>query len=284
MKGREPGAPVIVVKKKGGHGGHHGGAWKVAYADFVTAMMAFFMVMWIIGQSQKVKQNVAGYFSDPVGFQTKTAAGILDGGAGVTKDASPSQPAEPAPDPEAAIRAALTKAAEEILRVVSSIPGLQDLMGQIDVEVTSEGLRINLTDAGEKTFFDVGSAKLSPNGAKILSAIANVIAPLGMKMSVEGHTDARPYVGRTGYTNWELSADRANAARRILELAGVSPEQITAIRGYADRLLRYPQDPLDPRNRRVSIIVRKNSGAEFGSLTPQGLPIRPEPENPRPKP
>ena len=156
---------------------------------------------------------------------------------------------------ERAARAALARAGQEILEALIEIPGLRQISDQVDVELTSEGLRIQLMEKGDSTFFDLGSAKLSPNGIKTVSAIARIIAPLDMDVAVEGHTDARPFPGGAGYTNWELSADRANSARRLLLENGLSPKHITEIRGYAATRLRFPEAPDDPRNRRISIIV-----------------------------
>ncbi|MBI5014525.1 MAG: OmpA family protein [Deltaproteobacteria bacterium] len=268
-KGKQ--GPVIVIKKGGGHGGHHGGAWKVAYADFVTAMMAFFLVMWIVGQSKAVKQHVQGYFQDPVAYKAKVAAGIFDGGQGMLST-GPAVQGQIAPIQEQQVRAALEKAGQEILDSLSEVPGLKDISSQIEVEVTAEGLRIQLMEAGLSTFFDLGSATLSPSGIKTLATIAHTIAPLDMDVAVEGHTDSHAYSGRGGYTNWELSADRANAARRVLEENGVSARHVREIRGYADTRLRYPGSPEDPRNRRISIIVinRFHGGA---AAEPLGRPV-----------
>ena len=253
-KGKQ--GPILVIRKKGGHGGHHGGAWKVAYADFVTAMMAFFMVMWIVGQSKAVKRNVASYFADPAAHAAKAAAGVLDGGEGVLKGSGPSViEGQSPPAQEQAARAALARAGQEILEALVEIPGLKEMSQQVEVELTNEGLRIQLMEAGESTFFDLGSSKLSRNGVETVSAIARVIAPLNMDIAMEGHTDSRPFGGARGYTNWELSADRANSARRLLEENGVAAGRIAEIRGYADTRLRFPESPGDPRNRRISIIV-----------------------------
>ncbi len=254
MADKGKGTPVIVVKKGGGHGGHHGGAWKVAYADFVTAMMAFFLVMWIVGQSKAVKQNVSSYFQDPVAHAAKAAAGILDGGEGVMKASGPAIVGEGQPPAEAAAKAALAKAGQEILDALTDVPGLKEVQDQIEVEITNEGLRIQLMESGLSTFFDSGSAKLSGAGVNMVSTIARVIAPLKMDVAVEGHTDSQPF-DRGGYTNWELSADRANAARRVLEQHGVEPKHVVEIRGYADTRPRVPENSADPRNRRISIIV-----------------------------
>ena len=154
------------------------------------------------------------------------------------------------------LKGLLEQTGQEILAALLEIPDLQGLAELIDVDLTSEGLRIELQEASESTFFDLGSPNLSPNGLKAVQAIGTVIAHLNMDVAVEGHTDSRPFAAESGpYTNWELSADRANSARRVLSDSGVDPKHITEIRGYADTNLKYPDNPLDSRNRRITIIV-----------------------------
>jgi chemotaxis protein MotB len=248
MSGR--GEPVVIIKKKGHHKhGHHGGAWKVAYADFVTAMMAFFLVMWLVGQGPQVKAGVAAYFRDP---------GAFDGGKGVlpgVEGSAPVQAGEPSPE---AAQAALESAAEQLRDVLASLPEFAQLSERIEVNITEEGLRIELREAPDDGFFASGSAAMKQQTVELLEVIGSELGRLPNRVAVEGHTDSRPYSATTGsYTNWELSADRANAARRVLMGAGVRTEQIEAVRGYADKRLRTPDDPLDPSNRRISIIVRR---------------------------
>ena len=250
-------APVIVIKKKGGHGGHHGGAWKVAYADFVTAMMAFFLVMWLVGQSKAVKAGVAGYFRDPGAFDTQGGKGILPGGT---------QPAAAAPVPvpsqtsAAAERAALEQSVSHIRERLNSVPEFKTLRDQIEFSITAEGLRIELLEASTSNFFDSGSAGMRPETEKILAVIAHELGTLDNTIILEGHTDSHQYAGSERYSNWELSADRANAARRVMERQGLKPAQVSSVRGHADRQLRVASDPLDPRNRRVSVIVKSHGG------------------------
>jgi chemotaxis protein MotB len=242
---------VIIIKKKGGHGhGHHGGAWKVAYADFVTAMMAFFLVMWLVSQKQEVKANVASYFRDP---------GAFDGGQGVLPGVQTSAAVEPkAPSPEAATEA-LERAAEDVRHALEALPRYDELSRRIDVIVTEEGLRIELREAPDDGFFASGSAAMKADTVQLLQVIAAELGKLSNRVAVEGHTDSAPYAAQGGqYTNWELSADRANAARRVLVGSGMQPSQVEAVRGYADRRLRTPDTPLDPSNRRISIIVRRS--------------------------
>jgi chemotaxis protein MotB len=242
--------PVIIIKKKGRHGhGHHGGAWKVAYADFVTAMMAFFLVMWLVGQKQEVKASVASYFRDP---------GAFDGGQGVLPGVQSSAGVEPQVPSAADATAALERAAEDVRHALEALPQFQALSKRIEVAITEEGLRIELREAPDDGFFASGSAAMKGETVELLEVIAAELAKLPNRVAVEGHTDSAPYGAQNGqYTNWELSADRANAARRVLVGSGMKAAQVEAVRGYADTRLRTPETPLDPSNRRISIIVRR---------------------------
>jgi chemotaxis protein MotB len=250
------GQPVIIVKKKG-HGGHghHGGAWKVAYADFVTAMMAFFLVMWLVGQSPKVKAAVGGYFRDPGVFETTKGGGVLPGSVEGLKDSG----VTPVPDSVKQAQAVLEQAAEHLREALQKVPALKALEDRIEITVTAEGLRIELLENEKNSFFAVGSAQLLPETVELLGVIAKELSPLGNKIALEGHTDSRPYGSRNGYTNWDLSTDRANAARRAMESHGLRAGQVDAIRGFADTRPRYPDDSLDPGNRRISIVVQSTS-------------------------
>jgi chemotaxis protein MotB len=249
MSGRQD-QPVIIIKKKGGHGhGHHGGAWKVAYADFVTAMMAFFLVMWLVGQAPEVKAGVAGYFRDP---------GAFDGGQGVLPGAQSSAAVEPERPTEQQATTVLEEAAEHVRQALQSLPQFDELSKRIDIAVTEEGLRIELREAPDDGFFASGSAAMKTETVQLLQVIAAELGQLSNHVAVEGHTDSAPYAANNSeYTNWELSADRANAARRVMVASGMKAMQIEAVRGYADTRLRTPERPLDPSNRRISIIVRR---------------------------
>ncbi len=257
--------PIRIIVKKKGHGGHHGGAWKVAYADFVTAMMALFIVLWIVGQNNSIKQAIAGYFKDPT---------IFIGGSGIHPGLSskpeapvlfPKEDSKPSNDQLInAIQneiqkiknemAALTQESKKIEQMVASTPGFEKFKDKIQLSVSEEGMKIELIENKEGLFFDVGSAKVKPETIKLLKLIAHEINTLPNKVIIEGHTDALPYI-TPGYSNWELSADRANAARKILEESGLQKDRIIGIRGYADRFLKHPDKPLDFANRRVAIIV-----------------------------
>ena len=266
-------APIIVVKKKSGHGGHHGGAWKVAYADFVTAMMAFFLVMWIMSQSDAVKKAVQGYFRDPVSFMKKTGRGVLDGGT-TPINTRIRKSEEGGKLGQMSIR--LSEAGRNIREALDKIPEIAKLKDFIQIEVIPEGLRIELvevsTNPDSSNFFGLGSAKIKPITQLILKAIAGELGNLPNDIIIEGHTDKTPYSERNQYSNWELSADRANSARRYMENDGLRNGQIVEIRGYADNHLKLPDKPYDPRNRRIAIIVLNEGYQEsYRSLADDGM-------------
>jgi chemotaxis protein MotB len=249
--------PVIIVKKSGhAHGGHHGGAWKVAYADFVTAMMAFFLVMWIVGQSNPMKAGVAGYFRDPGVFERGTggSAGIMPG--------APKGITSPTPTPNdsdiAVAKEVLEQAAQRLREAIEQLPDFSKIKDRVEIEVTSEGLRIELIDTANDSFFQVGSAVLHSDSKQLLGVIASELGKIPNRVAVEGHTDARAFGGRAGYGNWELSSDRANSARRAMQESGLRPDQVDTVRGYAERRPRIADDPLDARNRRISIVVHNS--------------------------
>jgi chemotaxis protein MotB len=248
--------PIIIKKIVHGHHGHHGGAWKVAYADFVTAMMAFFLVMWIVGQSKAVKQSVAAYFRDPGAF-TEGGRGVLPGaesGATGGPQAATGSNVNASPDVDAAKRA-LEQAAQRLRAVIEAKFGT--LKDRVEIRVTDEGLLIELREAPDDGFFPSGSAVPKQETIDVLAAIGAELGKLPNKVAIEGHTDRRPYARPDGYSNWELSADRANAARRVLSQKGLRGDQVEAVRGYADTRPRTPKDPFDAGNRRISIVVRR---------------------------
>lgn len=269
----EGGKRVIVVrKKKASHGGHHGGSWKVAYADFVTAMMAFFMVMWIMGMDQGVKDMVQGYFSNPVGFKKSFSGGTNALGAGnfVTNlDVKAAHMLNRRLQEER-----FQEAARQIRLRMESDTLMGGLSALVEVVVTDEGLRIELMESDQgDTFFDVSSASLKPALRRVLAMVGSVLRDVPGNVVVEGHTDALPY-GGPGYSNWELSVDRANAARRELRAGGLQDTRFTEVRGYADRLLKVPDRPLDAHNRRISVMLpfERHEEAEIfpSSLAPAG--------------
>jgi chemotaxis protein MotB len=253
--------------------GAHGGAWKVAYADFVTAMMALFIVLWILGSDAESKAAVAAYFRHPSivpgqgrGFMSKEGMAEYQlavqkiesegQGSGEAEQPPPEPPREgPISPEELAERGLLANSAKELEGLLSSSEELRKLRGQITIELTTQGMRIQIQDLSQQPLFGLGSAAPTANTQELLTAIAKVLAPLPNAVLVEGHTDSRPYSGRQSYSNWELSGERANAARRILEDAGVAPGRVARVVGYADRRLLDPQDPTSEHNRRISIIV-----------------------------
>ncbi len=231
--------PIIVIKKKGGHGGHHGGAWKVAYADFVTAMMALFIVLWLMNSSKQIQVAVGGYFKDPTGTSKKV--GTNENGLGREFFTDQRQHAQ---------------AEGGVAEGRPQVTNFDKLKNQIQMTVTAEGLRIELMESSTGTFFESGKPGLNGDGKELLIALAQELAKLPNTVSIEGHTDAKPSTGNRDYGNWELSADRANTARRLMQLNGVRPNQVSQVRGYADQKLRTPNNPLDPSNRRITLIVQ----------------------------
>ncbi len=254
--------PIIVVRrKKAGHV-HHGGAWKVAYADFVTAMMAFFLVMWLSAQDSRIRTAIAGYFQEPglLPYQQSNSV-IAQGNGGIDNAGMPIINRRFNGHLEAEQRA-LVSAASHIHQHLSQLAGFARLRDQVEFSVTPEGLRIELVDRTGSSFFASGSAVLRGESKKILSIIANEVGHLPNDVVVEGHTDGRPYARDATFTNWELSTERANAARHVMAEEGLRSGQVSTVRGFADTQLRIPADPLDPRNRRVSIVVRSQTAVE----------------------
>jgi chemotaxis protein MotB len=234
--------PVIIVKKKKNrHGAHHGGAWKVAYADFVTAMMALFIVLWLLSSSERVQKTVGGYFRDPrgKGRMVGTTVSAADEAMQIKLDDMASLKKK--------IEAAMSREMKDFDR-------LKDF---VNITVTEEGLRIELVESASGIFFDSGSAVPSQAGAEIFAKLAEEVGALPNLVVIEGHTDSKPFSGNREYSNWELSADRANAARRLMMSHGLRPDQVAQVRGYADQQLRKPDTPEDPSNRRISILVKR---------------------------
>ncbi len=274
--------PIVIKKvKKGGHGGHHGGSWKVAYADFVTAMMAFFMVMWIIGMEDSMKEAIEGYFSNPVGYKKGYSTGnnILSSGN------SPAQVNKP--PIKMIVRAAEEKRfGDAELRLKQAIANAEARLGNaiIEISMTEQGLRIEVVEGGDgNDFFPSGSSVMKPTLVLALQLIAGELNELSNPIILEGHTDAVNY-GGAGRTNWELSTDRANAARRVLEGSGISPLRIAEVRGYADKRLRVKDDPAAPQNRRISLLLPFTVIPDAPATPPLSLPDSVPPEIVAPKP
>jgi chemotaxis protein MotB len=230
--------PIIIVKKIV-HAGHHGGAWKVAYADFVTAMMALFIVLWLLNSSAEVKKAVGGYFRDPSGKSAQNGTGQSGASEniGIGKDD-------------------MGKLKDKLEAAIRQAPDVGKLKDQVQMSVTGEGLRIELLESKTNSFFESGNAQPTPSANEILQLLAEQLGKLPNRLSVEGRTDSSPYVSATGYSNWELSADRANTARKLIQESGVRADQVDDVRGFADQRLRKPEDPTSASNRRVSIVVK----------------------------
>jgi chemotaxis protein MotB len=232
--------PIIVIRKKvSGHGGHHGGAWKVAYADFVTAMMALFIVLWLTSADKEVKEAVASFFNNPTGPGKLT--GLAAAGAGNAIEL-------PKED--------MAKLREKIQQALAQTPNFRDLKDHVEITITADGLRIELLETEAGMFFESGRAVPTERGSELLVRLAEELGKMPNGMLIEGHTDSKPFGGDGVYSNWELSSDRANAARKLMEAHGLRPEQVEQVRGYADRQLRHPEDPEHPSNRRISVIVQ----------------------------
>jgi chemotaxis protein MotB len=243
---------IIIFRKKKVHAGHHGGAWKVAYADFVTAMMSLFIVLWLMNTSDHVRKAVAGYFNDPLGHSTLTGTDRVGS-------------AENLP----LTRDNIKQIKERLEKAILQTDQLKALSNQVEIKITPEGLRIELLESKNGTFFDTGSTDLNKNGRELLTMLAKELSSVPNTISIEGHTDSQPYADDTGYSNWELSTDRANAARRLMQDTGLRHNQVSQVRGYADQRLRLPAAPLDPSNRRISLIV------QYLDAAPAALPASP---------
>ena len=239
MAVQNPELQPIIVRKKVVHGGHHGGAWKVAYADFVTAMMALFIVLWLMTSSDQVKKAVAGYFRDPTGAGAQTGSGQAGLGEGVQIG-----------------RDDMHHLKDKLEAAMQQMPALEKLKDQVAMTVTGEGLLIELMESERGTFFESGNALPSGTGKEMLEMLAAELGRMPNRLVIEGHTDSRPFSGNGAYSNWELSADRANMARRLMQTAGLRVDQVAAVRGYADQRLRDAKHPEDAANRRVTIIVQ----------------------------
>ena len=237
--------PIVIRKRpRRGHERRHG-AWKVAFADFVTAMMALFMVMWLMSAQPDTRDAVAEYFDDPSGYRQRLAAvqGRHPGSTRLNQND-------------------LAALASEIEAAISGAPEIDEaLLTHVEISVEEDGLRIELLENEQGLFFRSGSASPTLKGADVIRLIASRLKKMPNPLVIEGHTDGKPYRGRPSYGNWELSADRANSARRILNEAGIQPSRIVEVRGFAAMNLRRPESPDDPSNRRVSLILQYGEGS-----------------------
>ena len=282
--------PIIIKKiKKGGDHGHHGGAWKIAYADFVTAMMAFFLLLWLLSATtEEQKEGIAEYFAPTFASKSSSGSNGVLGGNSITSDngaqssgavvvsiapstgnaneaTSAQQPATP--DDEEINKAIAEReeqmfkdAEKELTQAIQQTPDLKDMADNLIIDRTPEGMRIQIVDQERRSMFASGSAEPLPRTKQILQIVAKVILKLPNRLSIAGHTDATPFAGgRAGYSNWELSSDRANASRRVLREAGVPAPRIAEVKGLADTEPLFPEDPTLPSNRRISITLLREA-------------------------
>jgi chemotaxis protein MotB len=254
----QEGTPIIIKKvKKGGHG-HHGGAWKVAYADFVTAMMAFFMVLWIMGMSQPEKEAIAAYFKDPTGFTKKVPTYKVSVGPIGEPHSMQSSNSSSGDDGVMREKAQMDNVQQQLEDAVAKDPELKDLAanGDLQVSQTSEGLVLELieNEANGEVFFTVGSSSIRDQARMVFKKLAPILGSTKRLLKIEGHTDARPYPG-SGYDNFDLSSERANEVRRLMMAQGVNRNQIIGAEGKADTDLRKPSDPYHFSNRRVTVLL-----------------------------
>jgi chemotaxis protein MotB len=314
--------PIIIKKVKKGGGGHHGGAWKVAYADFVTAMMAFFLLLWLLNvTTAQQKDLISSYFAptDPrVSQSTSGSGGVMggksqspegamtsdrsatvatsapEGAEGKKDDTTEDDTTEPPDEKQTAEmdkqdEKAFQAAEDKIKQAIESIPELKELAQNLLIDMTPEGLRIQIIDQEGKPMFESGSAKALPQTERLLRLISQVVTTLPNKISIRGHTDAKQYGKNAAYTNWELSADRANTSRRILLGSGIGmgldPDRIENVQGKADREPLVANDPDSPKNRRISVILLKQSIAPVGpaKAKPLTTPSSSAPPAPVPK-
>lgn len=265
--------PIIVKRKKKVAGGHHGGSWKVAFADFATAMMAFFLVLWLTATATpEQKLAVEGYFKDPVGFTEGGSPNPVDlqGSASVVNESAQDLERSDIQIEDQVVeelaetleQRQMEELFQELQERIEQSETLQEFKDQLLIDITSEGLRIQIVDRSQRPMFDSGRAELKYYSQDILFELAKPLGAVTNKLSITGHTDATPFGGRPGYTNWELSADRANTARRALVAGGVGAGQIARVVGLSDSVLFDKDDPTAPVNRRISIIVLNKKTAE----------------------
>jgi chemotaxis protein MotB len=254
------GRPIIIIKKKVVAQAHHGGAWKVAYADFVTAMMSLFIVLWLMNSNAKVKEAVAGYFKDPAGVG-KFAGTNMEG-----RDKTIVVQTPPPPP----VNKEMEKLKDEIEKALKNLPSFPKVKDHIAITVTNEGVRMDLMETAKGLFFENGSPTPTKEGLEVLHVVSDLVSKMPNRLMIEGHTDSVPFVGNSGYSNWELSSDRANSARIIMQGSGVRAGQLFQIRGFADQQLRLADKPKDPSNRRISIVV----------LNLPNPPVKPSPKSP----
>ena len=276
--------PIVIKRVRKSAAGHHGGAWKIAYADFVTAMMAFFLLMWLLGSVTRGDlQGISDYFRTPlqVSFSGGSGAGdatsiVKAGGTDLSRADDQQMRRGQMPPKKQTINAAVARAAvaredgqrlkglkSRVEEVIDLNPLLRQYRNQLLVDITSEGLRIQVVDELNRPMFDLGSAQLKPYARDILLALSPTLNGVPNAISLTGHTDAKPYAsGERGYSNWELSADRANASRKVLVAGGIDEGKLKRVVGMSSAVLFDGNDPLSPVNRRIAIIVLTRQAEE----------------------
>src|SRR5580658_10349832 len=246
--------PIVIIRKKKGHGGHHGGAWKVAYADFVTAMLALFIVLWLLSSSEQIQKAVGGYFTDPKGRGKEVGNGLKGSGSeslSVRKDD-------------------MNQLKAKLEQAIKDATSLQKIKEHVIFTVTGEGLRVELIEGEASMFFESANSHPTELGKELLKKLAEEIGKLPNRVTMEGHTDSVPFPGGAEYTNWELSSDRANAARRWMQENGMREDQVTQVRGFADQSPRDPGHPDGASNRRVTLVIMYQ--AAKSQVPPPGSP------------
>jgi chemotaxis protein MotB len=251
--------PIIIVRRNKGHGGgHHGGAWKVAYADFVTAMLALFIVLWLLSSSAEIQKAVGGYFTDPKGKGKEVGNGLKGSGS----------------ESLAIRRDDMNKLKAKLEQAIKDSTSLQKIKEHVIFSVTGEGLRVELLEGEASTFFESANSHPTDFGKELLKKLAEEIGKLPNRVTMEGHTDSVPFSGGAEYTNWELSSDRANAARRWMQANGLRQDQVTQVRGYADQSPRDPDHPDGAANRRVTLVIMyQATKSEAAKLPLSGAPL-----------
>ncbi|RYG61769.1 MAG: motility protein MotB [Alphaproteobacteria bacterium] len=280
------GPAVIVIKKKarGGHGGHHGGAWKVAYADFVTAMMAFFLLLWLLASTTKEqKAGIAHYFNPPSNAsQYGGGQGIMKGSSVVAADDSAPQetpvmpPAQANMNDDMAVQAKedamFRQVSEQLKKAVMNVPELKALMDNMLIDMTPEGLRITVTDSKDRPLFENGSGVMYDYTRKMMGVVTAVLSPLPNNLAIGGHTDVVPYRGANpAYTNWELSNDRANTTRKVMMSEGMTERRIARVAGYASQQPLLVDQPENPKNARITIIILRSKFGTVAKFSQDGL-------------
>lgn len=294
--------PIIIKKVNKGHGGHHGGAWKIAYADFVTAMMAFFLLLWLLNSvTQEQLEGISNYFAPVTASTSTSGSGDILGGKTITEEGAsesstsrdavtvdlpppkagsggetesedegdPSSSSDSDPTEEQMKKVEeeqFEKAKEELEETISSIPQMKQLAESLLIDNTPEGLRIQLIDQDGLAMFPSGGADMYLHTKKLIELVAKVIVEMPQKISISGHTDGVPFVSDSGYSNWELSADRANSARREVQHFNVPEDRISRVVGKAATEPLLPDDPNNSRNRRLSIILLRGTGENTAAL------------------